>query len=339
MDASSSASPANCTVVPRAGGPPSAIRRAVAARLVGRSRAVRGLRQRIEGMAPLWIPVLLRGEPGSGRATVASLLHAFGPIATGELARIDAASLTPERRLPMAGTVYVEGVDRLPRRTQTWWLERLRAAPPPGAAGGVRWLASTGDGPSLRESAPDFDPELERLLARFAIRVPPLRERSADLLLLVSDLCHRIGRAVGREDVRFSPQALELLARCHWPGNVRELEEVVGRAIAFSPLRVIRRALVLDVIAERSESVGAMRADHALKERERLLAELRATGGNVARTAEVLGKSRTAVYRLIERHRIPLAWHRPGQVSRARGRGARRRGGAEGPQRPGGAGG
>ena len=199
----------------------------------------------------------------------------------------------------------------------------------------MRWLASTSDPPSLRAKAPDFDPELERLLVRFAIRVPPLRERSADLPLLVADLCTRIGQSVGREGVRFSPRAVELLARCHWPGNVRELEDVIGRAIVFSPHPTIGRALVLDVIAERSESVGAMRAGHALRERERLVEELRACGGNVTRTADALGKSRAAVYRLIEAHAIPLAWHRPPDArgaSAARGARASARGADPRPQ-------
>jgi transcriptional regulator of acetoin/glycerol metabolism len=73
---------------------------------------------------------------------------------------------------------------------------------------------------------------------------------------------------------------------------------------------VIGRALVEDVLAERGESVGGIRADRALRERELLLAELRSSGGNVTRTAEVLGKSRPALYRLIARHGIPLSWHR-----------------------------
>jgi hypothetical protein len=288
-----------------------AIREALAERLVGRSKAMRCLRQRIEGIAPLWIPVLLCGEPGSGRATVAALLHAYGPTAMGDLLRVDASSFVPERRLPFFGTAYLEGVERLSRRAQAWWVERLRAEHAP-SGGGLRWLASTGDSASLRASAPDFDPELERILARFALRVPPLRERTADLPLLVADLCARIGRGVGREGIRLSPQAIELLSRCHWPGNVRELEDVLGRAIVFSAAPLISRALLEDVIAERGESVGGIRARHALRERERLLAELRATGGNVTRTAGVLGKSRNAVYRLIEKHRIPLSWRRGG---------------------------
>jgi len=286
-----------------------AIQQALASRLVGRSRVVRCLRQRIEGMASLRIPVLLRGEPGSGRRTAAECLHAFGPTATGDLASIDAATLGPEARLPRVGTVYVESVERLTRRAQAWWLDLLHASRAHGA-GELRWIASTGDSTSLRAAAPDFDAELERVLARFAIRVPPLRERTVDIPLLVADFCVRIGRAVGREHVRLSPRAVELLASCSWPGNVRELEDVVGRSIVFSSAPVIGRAMVEDVLAERGESVGGIRADHALRERERLLEELRSTGGNVARTAEALGKTRTAVYRLIARHGIPLSWHR-----------------------------
>src|SRR5262245_10243323 len=317
MNASSNLPTAVQRVASRADGSAPTIRQALASRLVGRSQAVRGLRQRIEGMASLWIPVLLCGEPGSGRRTAAECLHAFGPTAKGELVKIDATAVAPEVRLPGTATVYVEDVERLPRRTQRWWLERLRMAP---GADGVRWIASTRDCASLRESGPDFDPELERLLSRYAIRVPPLRERAADLPLLVADLCARIGRAVGREHVRLSPRAVELLTHFPWPGNVRELEDVIGRAIVFSPTPVIGRALVEDVLAERGESVGGIRADHALRERARLLEELRSTGGNVARTAETLGKTRTAIYRLIARHGIPLSWHR------RRGAGRRRRG-------------
>src|SRR5262245_1932060 len=223
------------------------IRQVLASRLVGRSQPVRCLRRQIEGMASLWIPVLLRGGPGTGRSTVAELLHAFGPTAKGELVSIDAATFAPEARLPRVGTVHLELVERLPRRTQGWWLERLRAPAVP--AGGVRWIASTGDLRSIRDAAPDFEPELERILTRFAIRIPALRERAADLPLLVADLCARIGRAVGRERVRLSPQAVDLLAHCHWPGNVRELEDVIGRAIVFSSAPVVGRGLLEDVLA------------------------------------------------------------------------------------------
>ena len=308
--------------------------REIAARIVGRSRIVRCLRERVEGMAPLSIPVLLTGEPGSGRSTVAGLLHAFGPTARGHLLAVDASTFAPERGVPLDSTVYLAGIERLSRVGQAWWLDRLRAQQAGTSASHVRWLASTGDSASIRALAPDFDPELERLLVRFSIRVPPLRERREDLPLLVSDLCTRIGRSVGREGVCLSPRAVELLAQCHWPGNVRELEDVIGRAIVFSRHPVIRRAQVLDLIAERAESVDAMRSGHALRERERLLEALRETGGNVTHVAEALGKSRAAVYRLIAAYGIPLAWHRPPEArAGSAARGARASGRAAGRRR------
>ena len=88
---------------------------------------------------------------------------------------------------------------------------------------------------------------------------------------------------------------------------MRQLEEVLARAITFSTGAVIGKALVEDLIAEVDECVDGRRTKRWRDERAELLETLRSTGGNVSRTAELLGRSRTAVYRLIERHRIPLA--------------------------------
>jgi len=317
MDAETSA-PARSAAGPLVGRR-SGLREGIETALVGRSPAMRRLRQRLEGMAPLWVPVLLRGEPGTGRATAAALLHAWGPAAAGELVRIDAAAFTPERRLPAVATILLESVERLSRTAQAWWLARLGTAQLPGGERAIRWLATTADAPSLRELAPDFDASLERTLQSFAIRLPPLRERTGDLPLLAAELCARAGRVLGRERVRASARALAILASCHWPGNVRELEDVLVRAIAFSPSPRLGRALIADVLAERGESIGGLRAERKAREREELLARLRATHGNVARTAESMGRSRTAVYRLIAKHRIPLSWHRSAGGSAARG--------------------
>ncbi|TFG94109.1 MAG: hypothetical protein E4H11_07365, partial [Myxococcales bacterium] len=203
MDLNARTSGGGRTIGGRHAAPTPSAREAIAARLVGRSRALRCLRQRIEGMAPLSIPVLLTGEPGSGRFTVAGLLHAFGPTSGGHLVTVDASSFPPERAVPFGSTVYLPSVERLPRRAQAWWLDRLRAPQLPGAGIQVRWLASICDSSSIRALAPDFDPELERLLLRFSIRIPPLRERRTDLPMIAADLCARIGRAVGREGVSF----------------------------------------------------------------------------------------------------------------------------------------
>jgi two-component system response regulator GlrR len=114
-----------------------------------------------------------------------------------------------------------------------------------------------------------------------------------------------IGERVHRR-VRLPPEARALLARRSWPGNVRELEEVLERAVAFTRGRSIRVELLEEVLADLEGSVAAIREERRRRERAEILAAIRASGGNVTRVAERFGKSRAAIYRLMERHRIPL---------------------------------
>ena len=78
------------------------------------------------------------------------------------------------------------------------------------------------------------------------------------------------------------------------------------RCIAFTRGRQIRRETVRDVLAEVEESLDSIREHHATLEREALMRAIRETGGNITRAAEALGRSRGAVYRLIDKHNIPL---------------------------------
>jgi transcriptional regulator of acetoin/glycerol metabolism len=85
------------------------------------------------------------------------------------------------------------------------------------------------------------------------------------------------------------------------------LELPVGLIVgAYSLGKVIRRQTLHDLMAGLESTVASMREERLLIERERLLATLRETGGNITQTADSLGKSRAAVYRLIDKHDIPL---------------------------------
>ena len=82
--------------------------------------------------------------------------------------------------------------------------------------------------------------------------------------------------------------------------------QVLERAISFSRGHQIRRDVVAEVCADLEESLDGIRARGAARERDELLRALQKTGGNITRTAEELSRSRPAVYRLIEKHGIPL---------------------------------
>ena len=143
-----------------------------------------------------------------------------------------------------------------------------------------------------------------RVLLRFALELPPLRARGEDVPAVAASLVERIGRSVGRQ-IRLSPAASSYLAAQRWPGNVAQLERVLERAVTYSRGKQIRRETVADVFDELCESLDSIRERGALRERQELLHALEQSGGNISRAAERLGRSRAAVYRLIDKHGIP----------------------------------
>ena len=151
-----------------------------------------------------------------------------------------------------------------------------------------------------------MDSELGRTLLRFHVELPPLRARRSDIPAVAKSLLRRLGTSVGRTRVQLSPAALKFLETTNLPGNVRQLERVLERAIAYSRDRTIRRQTIQDLLADLEDSIARMREERASLERQRLINMLRETGGNITHTADALGKSRAAVYRMITKHQIPL---------------------------------
>ena len=136
--------------------------------------------------------------------------------------------------------------------------------------------------------------------------MPPLRYRPEDIPEIARSLTERIGLSVGRNLIRLSPAAIEFLSTCRLPGNVTQLHNVLERAVAFSRGRVVRRQTIQDVFSDLEDSVATIREQHEALEHQRLIQALHETGGNISQTAEMIGKSRAAVYRRIHKHGIPL---------------------------------
>lgn len=289
----------------------------LARRIAGTSRAANRVRWQIAGLAPLDAPVLVSGDPGTGRTTAVRALHELGSTGDGELEEIESAgfSLGDYRKaqaaraaggLPGARAIHLEDVEHLGWAAQGWWAAQLESTEPRGPGDPPRLFASTSAPLASLVRSGAFHPDLGRVLLRFQIELPPLRERSEDVEPIAKALLARIGAAVGRGRIQLSPAALRHLERGRFPENVRQLERLLERAAAYSPGRTIRRQALQDLMVDLEDSVASMRDERVLLERERLLRTLQETGGNITRTAEILGKSRAAIYRLIEKHDIPL---------------------------------
>ncbi len=274
-------------------------------RLIGSSRPICRLRERISGLAPLRTPVLIVGETGTGRDTAARALHDLGSTSGSEWTPIDCASFTPGRTLPAEGSIYLDNIERLSPEAQVFWADRVAAGEADGFRSGPRIFASATDPLLVSLAEGSVYQELRGVLLRFSIDLPPLRTVKDDIPAITDALVRRIGEAVGRK-VRLSPSTREFLASQRWPGNVKQLGQVLERAIAFSRGRQIRREVVKEVLEDLEESLSSIRDQQTALERDALLRTIRETGGNITQTADRLGKSRAAVYRLIEKHGIPL---------------------------------
>jgi DNA-binding NtrC family response regulator len=277
----------------------------IAERILGESPAIQRVRERVAGLAPLAQPVAISGEPGCGRETVARTLHAFGPTRSGEFLRIDASAGSAPGRLSEPVTIYLSELDLVPMDVQRYWFERLSAGDRIQSPQ-LRVLASISRPFALARDEGRIDPDFAAWFVRFEISLPPLRERPEDIPILARSLVERLGRSLGRPGIRLAPEVTRRLRQEHWPGNVRELAEILERLIAFSIAKQIRLGDLTAILAETKESVASIRERQGLIERHQLIETLRSTGGNVTRAAERLGKSRAAVYRLAEKHGLPL---------------------------------
>jgi DNA-binding NtrC family response regulator len=272
--------------------------------LIGGSPAARRLRSQLRGLGNLRFPVLFTGEPGSGRRHAARALHASGVLAAAPLLELDASDGLPQGGLPARGAVILCGVDRLSADAQSYW-GRIAG----GRALGPRLLA-TAPASFAAHAASDFEPALLAALLRFSIHVPALRHRRADIPQLAQHFAAETARELGRPQQRLAEPAITALREAQLAGNVAELRRVIERTLAFSTGEQVSGDEVRAVLNELRPSVDELRERHRLDERETLLGALAEHGGNIARAAQSLGRSRAALYRLAEKHGIALQRHR-----------------------------
>jgi DNA-binding NtrC family response regulator len=264
-------------------------------RVVGKSAAMRRVRERIRAVAPLRVPVLVIGEQGSGRDSVVEAVQAASEHNDAPLARFPSGT-GGQPKLPTKPSVYyLDQVEKLTPLEQAYWFDLLREGIPRANPPILRVLASSGSdlGVQIREAG--FHRRLADQLLRFTIGLVPLRDRIDDIAQLAPLLANRVGRRIGREEIRLDRGALTLLKAQQWQDNVRELESVVEKLVAFSSTGVITRDHVQQILGESPDNVSSLRSRRSEKQREELIELLEACGGNLAEVARRLEISRGAV--------------------------------------------
>jgi DNA-binding NtrC family response regulator len=212
--------------------------------LYGTSSSQAQLEDFLETAAAVSLPVLVLGEPGTGREDVAHALHLLGDRCEGPFVKLDCSAssvrdfeqdLTAHIRQADGGTLFLASVDELDYRLQSeladivepglgaWWEAAGR-----GEAPDVRAVASASgeNGPGGRR----FHPKLRRELGLLLFPIEPLRRRREDVRHLVNYFLHLYAQSSAKT---VSDRALELFESYHWPGNAGELRLVVARLAAL----------------------------------------------------------------------------------------------------------
>jgi transcriptional regulator with PAS, ATPase and Fis domain len=317
---------------------------------------------RLVRIAMAKLPILLLGESGAGKEVLARTVHEVS-ARTGPFVAINCGALAPSLvesqlfgyvrgafsgatrdepglvRASSGGTLFLDEIGELPAAAQATLLRVLQEKEvlPLGATKPIpvdlRVVAAT-----LKpiEQSPMFRPDLYARVAAYVHRLVPLRERRADLGLLIADLLPRLA-AERASKLRISPDLVTALVSHSWPLNVRELEHVLSVAIVTSTEDLLRIEHVGDALraarisappaaplpasasasapasapsstttstATTTNAAARVLTEEDEKLRAELFAELTRTHGNVSEVARTMGKTRMQIHRWMKRFGI-----------------------------------
>ena len=232
--------------------------------LVGNSHRIRSVIDIIDKVADSPSTVLITGESGTGKELVALALHRKSARFDKPFIRINAAAIPPTLieaelfghekgaftgavtakpgrfELANGGTLFLDEIGELPVEMQVKLLRVLQEQTFERVGGirtlhvDIRLIAATNR--DLKKAIADgsFREDLYWRLNVVRVELPPLRERSDDIPLLVEEFRKKLNKRLRKNIEVFSPEAMAVLSRYHWPGNIRELENIVERTLLFS---------------------------------------------------------------------------------------------------------
>jgi DNA-binding NtrC family response regulator len=304
--------------------------------ILGDSPAVRRLAGQAARVAAAPTPVLIRGETGSGKGVLARWIHEHGPRSAQAFVDLNCAGLSRElleselfghqkgaftgavaakpglMEMAHRGTLFLDELGDVDIAVQAKLLTALeemrfrRLGDVQDRRVDVRLVAATHRDLDELVATGKFREDLYYRIRGVELRVPPLRERGRDVVLLARHFFERIAADLGRPELRLSEAAEAALLAHAWPGNIRELRNVLEHAALLTPGPALVAEDFADLLrGRRAPAAVARSAEDALTldevERRHVEHVLRQEDWAVPRAAEVLGISRTALYERIRK--------------------------------------
>ena len=304
---------------------------------IAEARTMQPLLALIDRVAPTDANVLVLGENGTGKGVVARLIHGRSRRADRTLVKVNMGGIADSvfeaemfghvrgaftdaksdriGRFELAdgGTLFLDEIANIPVAQQAKLLrivedgEFERVGSSRTLKIDVRLIAATNADLAAEVAGGRFRKDLLFRLNTVEIRVPPLRERKEDIAPLARAFLARSAERYQRDGMHLSDSALAALERYAWPGNVRELSHVMERAVLTATGdQIVQLDFSLSPIpvAASANDDGAPRRTLDEAEQDMIRSALERCGGNIQKTADMLGLSRPALYRRLERFGI-----------------------------------
>jgi len=282
--------------------------------IVGTSPAIKRVLAVVSKVAPISTTVLIVGETGTGKELIAHAIHRQSKRRDKPFVRVNCAAMPPgliaselfghekgaftgalqqrPGRFEVAdgGTLFLDEIGELSAETQTALLRVLQEREFERVGGNrpirvdVRVLAATNRNLEAAVANGSFRPDLYYRIHVFPIELPPLRQRTEDIRLLVEYFTDLYARRIGKRIRGIDPRAMTLLQSYSWPGNIRELQNIVERAVILAENGVVavNETWLRRLPINTSETLNPL--TQALTEREKVIIEtaLAESGGRVS---------------------------------------------------------
>jgi DNA-binding NtrC family response regulator len=308
--------------------------------IIGQSARMREIFELVTHVSDLAVNVLIVGESGTGKEMIARAVHQNSARAARSFIPINCAAI-PETLLESelfgyvrgaftdarkdrrglfqaanGGVLFLDEISEIPLSLQAKLLRVIedKEVRPLGTNLGekvdARLVSACNRDPESLVQEGRFRQDLYYRLNVIRIDLPPLRERTEDIPVLIEHFMRKFSEQIHRKLEGIEPEALEALTSYHWPGNIRELEHTIERAVLlgkeariglqdFPPSLVARNDHVLPL-------ADAIAKSYTLKdlEKEYIMRVMETVGGNKTEAAKTLGVDRTTLYRKLEEYKV-----------------------------------
>jgi PAS domain S-box-containing protein len=302
--------------------------------MVGRSPAMQRIFENVQVVAKTDTTVLIEGPTGTGKDFLAKVIHSASRRSAKPLVKVNCAAI-PDTLLESemfgyvkgaftgavqdrigrfqaadGGTIFLDEIGDLPLALQAKLLRVIeekvffRLGTSQTTKVDVRVISASNQSLERLVARKQFREDLYYRLNVFRIELPSLKDRTADVPLLIGHILRRLSTSKGVAPPEISENAMQVLLNYSYPGNIRELENILEHALILCQESVLRRKHLPDYLRQRPTAAGGGRERGEISgssERTRILAALRRHNGNRSQAARALGMDRSTLWRKIKK--------------------------------------